>query len=258
MGDFINNFLIEVRDKTKYLVDSVVDMEINYLFTNDYEYLNNFTTFIPKNQNQNNQQQQNQKNNMNNNINPEPNDAKNIFIKEIRNRIEAYFKLIVRNLRDSIPKIIGNNLVKEIEDNMQIELYNQLYKSNEMVALLSEPEHIAERRRDLTELIRVMRNAQKVIRRDPDLMAVMQIDISDSDIINSGGKNEKNTTENTASKNISSQNSLKNINNNAINQQNSFKNINNVNNQNPVKGNPSPNSPNKQNVNKKGYGNLFG
>jgi len=25
-------------------------MEINYLFTNDYEYLNNYTTFIPKNQ----------------------------------------------------------------------------------------------------------------------------------------------------------------------------------------------------------------
>ena len=267
MGDFINNFLIEVRDKTKYLVDSVVDMEINYLFTNDYEYLNNFTTFIPKNQNQNNQQQQNQKNNMNNNINPEPNDAKNIFIKEIRNRIEAYFKLIVRNLRDSIPKIIGNNLVKEIEDNMQIELYNQLYKSNELVALLSEPEHIAERRRDLTELIKVMRNAQKVIRRDPDLMTVMQIDINDSDIY-PGGKNEKNTNENPspASKNLSSQNSFKsNLSNqnsfknvNGINNQNSFKNINGINNQNSFKNNASTNSPIKQNASKKNYGNLFG
>ena len=267
MGDFINNFLIEVRDKTKYLVDSVVDMEINYLFTNDYEYLNNFTTFIPKNQNQNNQQQQNQKNNMINNINPEPNDAKNIFIKEIRNRIEAYFKLIVRNLRDSIPKIIGNNLVKEIEDNMQIELYNQLYKSNELVALLSEPEHIAERRRDLTELIKVMRNAQKVIRRDPDLMTVMQIDINDSDIY-PGGKNEKNTNENPspASKNLSSQNSFnsnlsnqnsfKNV--NGINNQNSFKNINGINNQNSFKNNASTNSPIKQNASKKNYGNLFG
>ena len=255
MGDFINNFLIEVRDKTKYLVDSVVDMEINYLFTNDYEYLNNFTTFIPKNQNQNNQQQQNQKNNMNNNINPEPNDAKNIFIKEIRNRIEAYFKLIVRNLRDSIPKIIGNNLVKEIEDNMQIELYNQLYKSNELVALLSEPEHIAERRRDLTELIKVMRNAQKVIRRDPDLMTVMQIDINDSDIY-PGGKNEKNTNENPspASKNLSSQNSFK----SNLSNQNSFKNVNGINNQNSFKNNASTNSPIKQNASKKNYGNLFG
>ena len=41
----------EERDKTKYLIDSVVDMEINYLFTNDYDYLNNFTTFIPKQKN---------------------------------------------------------------------------------------------------------------------------------------------------------------------------------------------------------------
>ena len=184
MGDFINNFLVEVKDKCKYIVDSVVDMEINYLFTNDYEYLNNFTTFFPKDENKNiqNNTGNNQNNMNNNNNNYEQIDAKNIFIKEIRNRIEAYFKLIVRNLRDSIPKIIGNNLVKEIEDNMQIELYNQLYKSNEMVGLLSEPEHIAERRRDLTELIKVMRNAQKVIRRDPDLMTVMKIDINDSDI----------------------------------------------------------------------------
>ena len=140
---------------------------------------------------------------------------------------------------------------------MQIELYNQLYKSNEMVALLSEPEHIAERRRDLTELIRVMRNAQKVIKRDPDLMAVMQIDINDSDIY-PGGKNEKNTNENTTSKNLSSQNSIKSNNTNNLSNQNSYKNINNAYNQNPVKTNPSSNSPTKQNVNKKGYGNLFG
>ena len=234
MGDFINNFLIQEKDKTKYLVDSIVDMEINYLFTNDYDYLNNFTTFIPKNQNNN--QNNNQKNNqMNNNDNIQSFDAKTIFIKEIRNRIEAYFKLIVRNLRDSIPKIIGNNLIKSIEDNMQIELYNQLYKSNEMVSLLSEPEHIAERRKDLTELIRVMRNAQKVIKRDPDLMTVMQIDINDSDI-HPGSKNEKPVKEN----NIQTQNSLK-SNNPPIT------NINNTNNINKT-----------VSTKKGGYGNLFG
>ena len=238
MGDFINNFLIQEKDKTKYLVDSIVDMEINYLFTNDYEYLNNFTTFIPKNKinNQNNNQKNNQ--NINNNDNIQSFDAKTIFIKEIRNRIEAYFKLIVRNLRDSIPKIIGNNLIKSIEDNMQIELYNQLYKSNEMVSLLSEPEHIAERRKDLTELIRVMRNAQKVIKRDPDLMTVMQIDINDSDI-HPGVKNEQPIKEN----NIQTQNSLK-SNNPPIN------NINNINNTNNINKTVS--------TKKGGYGNLFG
>ena len=192
LTDLVTNYLVEERDKTKYLIDSVVEMEINYLFTNDYDYLNNFTTFIPKHQrppmNNNNQggqgpNQGGQGGNMNNEVRPQPPmDAKNIFIKEIRNRIEAYFKLIVRNLRDSIPKIMGNYLVKEIQENMQLKLYNKLYNAREITDLLSEPEHIAERRKELTDMIKVMKNAQKIIRRDPDLMTVMQININDSDI----------------------------------------------------------------------------
>ena len=196
MTDLVTNYLIEERDKTKYLIDSIVDMEINYLFTNDPDYLNNFTTFIPKHQrppmnnnqpgqgqNQGNNPNQNQNQMNNNDMRPQPPiDAKTIFIKEIRNRIEAYFKLIVRNLRDSIPKIMGNYLVKEIQENMQLKLYNKLYNAREMTDLLSEPESVAERRKELTSLIKVMKNAQKIIRRDPDLMTVMEININDSDI----------------------------------------------------------------------------
>ena len=199
MSDLVSNYLIEERDKTKYLIDSVVEMEINYLFTNDYDYLNNFTTFIPKQSRQgsnsnpqggNNNNQNN--NNMNNEIKPQQSfDAKTIFIKEIRNRIEAYFKLIVRNLRDSIPKIMGNFLVKEIQENMQLKLYNKLYNAREMTDLLSEPESVAERRKELNDMIKVMRNAQKIIRRDPDLMTVMQININDSDITNANNENKK-------------------------------------------------------------------
>ena len=180
ISDLVSNYLIEERDKTKYLLDSVVDMEINYLFTNDYDYLNNFTTFIPK-VNKDNKNS----NNINNEINPQPKIApKTIFINEIRNRIEAYFKLIVRNLRDSIPKIIGNYLVKEIEENMQVKLYNKLYNAKELTDLLNEPENVAERRKELNDIIKVMKNAQKIIRRDPELMNVMQININDGDIIN--------------------------------------------------------------------------
>ena len=198
MTDLVSNYLMEERDKTKYLIDSIVDMEINYLFTNDYDYLNNFTTFIPKSNkpSQNNMSGGNDgknqgNNNMNNDINLQPPiDAKNIFIKEIRNRIEAYFKLIVRNLRDSVPKIMGNYLVKEIEENMQLKLYNKLYNAREMTDLLSEPESVAERRKELNDMIKVMRNAQKIIRRDPDLMTVMQININDSDITNTANTTE--------------------------------------------------------------------
>ena len=194
LTDLVTNYLLEEREKTKYLVDSIVDMEINYLFTNDPEYLNNFTTFIPKHQRQQMNQNNNQPNNnqMNNEIKPQPPiDGKTLFIKEIRNRIEAYFKLIVRNLRDSIPKIMGNFLVKEIEDNMQLKLYNKLYNAREITDLLSEAESVAERRKELNNLIKVMKNAQKIIRRDPDLMTVMQININDSDIIAQQSQHDK-------------------------------------------------------------------
>ena len=193
MTDLVSNYLMEERDKTKYLIDSVVDMEINYLFTNDYDYLNNFTTFIPKQKpNQNPGGPNDGKGgNINDNKPQPPIDAKNIFINEIRNRIEAYFKLIVRNLRDSIPKIMGNYLVKEIEENMQLKLYNKLYNAREMTDLLSEPESVAERRKELNDMIKVMKNAQKILRRDPDLMTVMQINISDSDITNTTASKKK-------------------------------------------------------------------
>ena len=199
MTDLVTNYLIEERDKTKYLIDSVVEMEINYLFTNDAEYLNNFTTFIPKNQRpvapnnqpgQPGQPGQGAGNNQNE-IRPQPPiDAKTLFVKEIRNRIEAYFKLIVRNLRDSIPKLMGNYLIKEIEENMQLKLYNKLYNAREMTDLLSEPESVAERRKELNDMIKVMRNAQKIIRRDPDLMTVMEINIKDEDITSHAKKEE--------------------------------------------------------------------
>ena len=39
-------------------------------------------------------------------------ESNNLFVKEIRARIDAYFKLVVRNVRDAIPKVIGFFLVK--------------------------------------------------------------------------------------------------------------------------------------------------
>ena len=65
-----------------------------------------------------------------------------------------------------------------------------LYKSQEVVNVLNEPESVMIRRKELTEQIKVLRDAQRIIRRDPDLMQVMQIDINDSDISGHGKKEE--------------------------------------------------------------------
>ena len=175
ISEMVSKFLNEEKDKAKYMVDCIIDMEINYLFTNDYDYMTNYTTFIPKNQEQNKEENAHLT-------------SRQIFIREIRNRIEAYFKLIVRNLRDSIPKSIGYNLVLSIQENMQMHLYDALYKSQEIVAALNEPEGIKRQREELTRQIKVMRDAQKVIRRDPDLMSVMNIDISDNEISEHGNR----------------------------------------------------------------------
>ena len=67
-------------------------------------------------------------------------------------------------------------------------LYDALYKNQEIVAALNEPEGIRRQREELTRQIKVMRDAQKVIRRDPDLMSVMNIDISDNEISEHGNR----------------------------------------------------------------------
>jgi hypothetical protein len=51
---------------------------------------------------------------------------------------------------------------------MQLQLYNQLYKSTEMVNVLNEPEGITLQREELSQRIKIMKDAQKIIRRDPE------------------------------------------------------------------------------------------
>jgi len=39
-------------------------------------------------------------------------DPKKVFIDELRSRVDVYYNIVVRNVRDSIPKAIGYFLVK--------------------------------------------------------------------------------------------------------------------------------------------------
>ena len=46
-------------------------------------------------------------------------DAKTVMINDMREKIDIYFKIIVRNLRDLLPKIIGKFFVR----NSQVEIF---------------------------------------------------------------------------------------------------------------------------------------
>jgi dynamin 1-like protein len=90
-------------------------------------------------------------------------------VREIRARIDAYFKIIVRNVRDTVPKTIGYFLVKASQERLQFELYAQINKNEALTRSLGEPERVAEERKALNGTLETLKKAIKVLSRDPDI-----------------------------------------------------------------------------------------
>eukprot|EP00933_Yihiella_yeosuensis_P036868 TRINITY_DN30680_c0_g1_i1.p1 TRINITY_DN30680_c0_g1~~TRINITY_DN30680_c0_g1_i1.p1 ORF type:complete len:797 (+),score=212.75 TRINITY_DN30680_c0_g1_i1:335-2392(+) len=94
------------------------------------------------------------------------------FVMEIRKRLDAYFAITVRTVRDQIPKAIGFYLVRAVQDKLQFELLNTLNQPAKLSELLGEPPHIVEERRTLSAQLKVLQNATAVLTRDPTLAAI--------------------------------------------------------------------------------------
>jgi len=90
-------------------------------------------------------------------------------VKEIRARIDAYFKIVLRNIRDTVPKMIGYFLVKASQEKLQFELYAQINRNETLTKQLGEPERVTEERKQLNSTLEVLKNAIKVLQRDPDI-----------------------------------------------------------------------------------------
>ena len=95
------------REKCRAIVEAIIDSEQNYLFTNDSDYLANRTDIVPQQPEEKKEQSIGEK--ISNVVKKKSN---NLFVQEIRARIDAYFKIVLRNVRDSIPKAVGFFLVK--------------------------------------------------------------------------------------------------------------------------------------------------
>ena len=78
-------------------------------------------------------------------------------------RLDAIFKIIVRTVRESIPKLIGYFLVKMSQEKLQAELYQRINEDEQILDTLGEPKHITERRRTLTEIIKTLKESLKVL-----------------------------------------------------------------------------------------------
>merc|ERR1719237_1449407 len=94
------------------------------------------------------------------------------FLNEIRKRLDSYFGITVRNVRDSIPKAVGFYLVRSVQDKLQFELLSSLNHKDKLAELLGEPPHIMEERRTLHNQLQVLQKAIGVLTRDPTIMAI--------------------------------------------------------------------------------------
>lgn len=91
-----------------------------------------------------------------------------ILIKEMRTRIDTYFRIVVTQLADMMPKLIGHNLVNSAMSTLQFSVYKRI-SSGSVVEMLKEPEHIVRKRDTLRKMLEILRTSRKILLRDPDL-----------------------------------------------------------------------------------------
>jgi len=68
--------------------------------------------------------------------------------------IRSYFYIVRKSIQDSVPKAVMHFLVNYVKDNLQSELVTHLYK-DQAEALLIESEHIAVRRKETADMLKV-------------------------------------------------------------------------------------------------------
>jgi chaperonin cofactor prefoldin len=86
----------------------------------------------------------------------------------MRKRIDQYFTIVLRSVKDSVPKSIGFFLVKKSQEVLQFELYNQVNSNKSLSQGMGEPARITERRKALTDVLNTLKNSLKVLQRDPE------------------------------------------------------------------------------------------
>lgn len=156
-----SSVLAKTKEHCREITEALIDSEEGYIFTNDFSYLTQRTDIIPKND-------------------ARARDANAVFVNEVRSRIDAYFSLVIRNVRDSLPKVIGFFLVRDSMERMQLELYEHVNSDASISEALSEPSHISAEREMIKKQLGTLRNAQKILKRDPALSS--QSDELEADI----------------------------------------------------------------------------
>lgn len=156
LQETISNYAMRNLGKCKgdaeEMVNNLLEAELGYLYTSDDEYLNYHGAILPQRPKGNNSQQIN---------------MSDAFVIEIRERVKDYFLLVDRNLKDSIPKTIGEMMLNDSSNKMQIEIFDGINRdADEIAKTLSEPEYILVQRKQCQQALRILKACLKKLQEE--------------------------------------------------------------------------------------------
>ena len=150
IADYALRNLTRCKNAAEEMVNNLMECELGFLYTSDEEYLSFHGSILPP-------------------INPKnPNEPMSeAFVKEIRERVKDYFYLVFRNLRDSIPKTIGQMILNDSSQKMQVELFECINKDSDAISeTLREPDTIQLQRKQCQSALKVLRGCLKKLQEE--------------------------------------------------------------------------------------------
>ncbi|CUS10603.1 unnamed protein product [Tuber aestivum] len=86
-----------------------------------------------------------------------------IEVEVIKLLISSYYNIVRRTMIDMVPKAIMLNLVQLTKEEMQRELLENLYKSDELEALLKESDYTIRRRKECQQMVESLSRASEIV-----------------------------------------------------------------------------------------------
>lgn len=90
-------------------------------------------------------------------------ERENLEVEVIKLLIQSYYNIVKRTMIDMVPKAIMLNLVQFSKEEMQRELLENLYKSEELDSLLKESDYTIRRRKECQQMVESLTKAQEIV-----------------------------------------------------------------------------------------------
>jgi hypothetical protein len=191
--EIIMGYVTKQFEKTKAIQENIAEMNFNFIYID--ELVSNYQELIqtqlinnPNYNNLNNTNTNNQNNNQNNQNYPFKQNKDISFFKSAKNK-ESYYRsladyvkalvdyiysLIIRNLRESIPKATGHFFIKSLKSGLRFFLLQYINKNPQLAQNLEEDPEMANKRKYLVESTKKMKKIEKNISYDDKLVKIIK------------------------------------------------------------------------------------